>query len=130
MQQDKILNYLEITLDYTKLDEVQILMIPYIEKMLEDFLEKIDDTAITSTVDHLFTIRMDLDAKKLPEKQAIAFHHNAAKLLSNHVQHDFQMPIDFLKTCMKEPINDDWRKLKCVMKYLCGKTKIFHTLCK
>ena len=68
MQQEKILNYLEMTLDYTTPGKVKILMTSYIEKMLEDFLEKTDDTAITLAVDHLFTIRSDLDAKKLPEE--------------------------------------------------------------
>ena len=65
VQQGKILNYLGMTLDYTKPGKVQISMIPYIEKMLEYFPERIKDTGITLAADHLFTIRTDLDSKKL-----------------------------------------------------------------
>ena len=119
-----------MTLDYTKPGEVQILMIPYIEKMLEDFPESIYDTAITPAADHLFTTRTDLDAKKLLEEQAIAFHHNVAKLLfvSNCACRDIQMPVAFLTACMKEHDDDDWGKLKRVMKYLCGTKKLCLTL--
>ena len=97
--------------------------------MLEDFPERMYDTTITPAADHFLTIRTDLDFKKLPEEQAIAFYHNVAKLLfvSNCVQCDIQMSVTFLTTCMNKPDNHDWGKLKHVMKYLRGtKNSVSH----
>ena len=48
--------------------------------MIEDFPEKIQCMAIMPAADHLFTIRNTTDTKRLPEEQAISFHHNVAKL--------------------------------------------------
>ena len=48
-------------------------------------------------------------------EQDITFHHNVAKL-----RHDIQTPVAFPTTQVKEPDEDDRRKLKRVLKYLSG----------
>ena len=56
-------------------------MIPCIEKIPEDFPEKIAGTIMTMAAYHLFSVRTESGTIKLPEEQAISCHHNVAKLL-------------------------------------------------
>ena len=58
----------------------------------------------------------------LLEEQAICFHHTVAQLLfvSARTRHDIQTPVAFLTTRVKRPDEDDWGKLKRVLKYLNG----------
>ncbi len=61
-------------------------------------------------------------AKLLPEKQATAFHHTVTQLLflSTRARRDIQTTVVFLTTRVKEPDEDNWEKLKQVLKYLNG----------
>ena len=36
--------------------------------------------------------------------------------MGKHAHHDIQMPVAFITAHMKEPDDDDWGKLKSVMK--------------
>ena len=58
------------------------------------------------------------------------FHHNVAKLLfiCNPARHDIQTPVAFLTMRVKKPDEDDWGKLKRVLKYLNGTGKLSLTL--
>jgi hypothetical protein len=71
--------------------------------------------------DHLFKIRAPLEACLLPEQQAIAFHHTVAQLLFlSRVRRNIQTAVDFLTTRVKAPDEDDWGKVKRLLKYLNG----------
>ncbi len=72
--------------------------------------------------DKLFEVRSDRDAKKLDEEQALAFHHTVAQLLfmATRARKDIQTAVAFLTTRVKSPDEDDWGKLKRVLKYLNG----------
>ena len=71
--------------------------------------------------DHLFQVCPPFDAKLLPEEQAQAFHHTTAQLLFlSRVHCDIQTTVAFLTTQVKAPDEDDWGKLKRVLKYLSG----------
>jgi hypothetical protein len=70
----------------------------------------------------LFEIRDDEEAKKLNKEQALAFHHTVAQLLfmATRARRDIQTAVAFVTTRVKSPDEDDWGKLKRVLKYLNG----------
>ena len=76
--------------------------------------------------DHLFEVcdaeEMEKLGKFLSKSQAKDFHHSVAQLLfiSTWVQRDIQTAVAFLTTRVKRPDEDDWGKLKRLLKYLKG----------
>ena len=90
--------------------------------MLNEFPEQIQGRAATPAHDKLFVVRDDKDAKKLSEEQAVIFHHTVAQLLfmATRARRDIQTAVAFLTTRVKNPDQDDWGKLKRVLKYLNG----------
>jgi len=58
----------------------------------------------------------------IPEEQVRIFHHTVAQLLflSGRARPDIKTAVAFLTTRVKEPDEDDWGKLKRVLKYLKG----------
>ena len=78
--------------------------------------------AATPAHDKLFVIRDENEARKLNEEQALAFHHTVAQLLfmATRARRDIQTAVAFLTTRVKSPDEDDWGKLKRVLKYLNG----------
>ena len=56
--------------------------------------------------------------KELSEEMAVVFHHNIVQLLflSGWAWHDIQTLVLFLTTRFKSPDEDDWKKLKQVLK--------------
>ena len=65
-------------------------------------------------------IRDESKARKLKEAQALAFHHTVAQLLfmATRARRDIQTAVAFLTTRVKNPDEDNWGKLKRVLKYL------------
>ena len=97
-------------------------MMKYVKKILKDFPEKIKSTSPSPAADHLFQIKEECKAKTSPEEKAKWFHHSVAQLLflSPRARKDIQTTVAFLTTRVKIPDEDDWGKLKRVMKYLKG----------
>jgi hypothetical protein len=118
----KIHDYLGMDLDFSKKGEVRVSMIKYLHKILEEFPETISGTAATPAGENLFKTREDTDRKLLPEEQAQHFHRTVAQLLflSCRARRDIQTAVAFLTTRVKEPDEDDWKKLVRVLKYLNG----------
>jgi hypothetical protein len=58
----------------------------------------------------------------LEEERARAFHHDVAQLLfaSSRARNDIQLAVSFLTTRVKQPDEDDWNKLKRLLKYIRG----------
>jgi hypothetical protein len=106
--------------DYSCVGEVKINMRKYIEKIIDEFPEEITSTSATPAADYLFTVRED--GRKLNEEQATTFHHTVYQLLfaANRARRDIQTAVSFLTTRVQEPDEDDWGKLKRVLKYLKG----------
>ncbi len=77
--------------------------------------------AATPAGDHLFKVRDE--RRKLNEEQADAFPHTVYQLLfaTNWAQHNIQTTDSFLTTWVQAPDEDDWGKLKWILKYLNGK---------
>jgi hypothetical protein len=112
--------YLGMEFDYSCVGEVKINMQKYITKIIDEFPEEITSTSATPAADYLFTVRED--GRKLNEEQATAFHHTVYQFLfaANRARCDIQTTVSFLTTRVQEPDEDDWGKLKRVIKYLNG----------
>ena len=94
-------------------------MIPYIKKINDAFPEKNTGVQSTPTGDRLFQVRPPTEATFLSEEQARVFHHTTAQLLFlSRVRRDIQTTVAFLTARIKRPDNDDWGKLRRVLKYL------------
>ena len=72
--------------------------------------------------DHLLKVRSEKKARLLLEEQAVAFHHVVAQLLFVilRARRYIQTSFTFLTHRVKEPDEDYWGKLKCVLRYLKG----------
>jgi hypothetical protein len=83
----------------------------------------------THAADHLFAVCPSAEARLLLEEQARAYHHTSAQLLFlSRVHHDILTTVAFLTTRVKQPDEDDWGKLKRVLKYLNGTRSLKLTL--
>jgi len=114
--------YLGIDFDHSKKGEVGVSMTPYLNDLLREFPEKLGAPQASPAADHLFCIRDEEEAQPLPEEQAVAFHHTTAQLLflSLRARRDIQTAVVFLTTRVKAPDEDDWGKLKRLLRYLKG----------
>jgi hypothetical protein len=117
-----------MTLDYSDDGKVKIVMKDYITKMLDEVPEDMNGEARTPASLHLFTIRDD--PVLLDEPTAELFHHFTAKLLflSRRARPDIQTAVSFLTKRVKEPDEDDYKKLRRTMQYLRGSLDLLLTL--
>jgi hypothetical protein len=116
----KVHDYLGMTFNYAFGGEVQINMCKYLSCIIADFPEQITGVSATPAAGHLFKVREN--GKKLSEEQADVFHHTVYQLLfaANRARRDIQTAVSFLTTQVQAPNEDDWEKLKSVLKYLNG----------
>jgi hypothetical protein len=100
----------------------------YISKVIEEIPEEIVGKSATPAADHLFKVRDN--GRKLDEEQADAFHCTVYQLLFavNRTRWDIQTAVSFLTTRVQEPDEDDWGKLKRILKYLNGTRNLKLTL--
>jgi hypothetical protein len=130
----KIHDYLGMDLDFSQDGVVKMSIIKHIQRAFDDFPDEIGKNSSTPASDHLFQVRDPEETEKmrkwLPEEQAVHFHHTVAQLLfiSTRVKKDIQMAVAFLTTRVKKPEEDDWGKLKRVLKYLKGAKHLKLTL--
>jgi hypothetical protein len=115
-------DYLGMDLDYSVQGEVKVTMIDYLKRAITEFPEEITGTASSPAVERLFTVRPNGESVLLEEKRAIAFQHCVAQLLfaSARAQKDIQPAVAFLTTRVREPDEDDWLKLKRLLRYIRG----------
>ena len=118
----KVHYYLGMDLDFSSAKTLKIEMIKYIKKILEDFSEELKSAADTPAAEHLFTVRKDNKDELLPEEQALVFHHTVAQLLflSARARPDTRTAVLILCLRTRAPDEDDWGKLKQIIKYLYG----------
>ena len=118
----KVHDYLGMDLDFSSNGVLKISMIKYVKKILDEFPEVIKVAAATPAAEHLFNIREDNKDILLPEEQALAFHRIVAQLLflCARARPDIRTAVSFLCTRTKKPDEDDWGKVKRVLKYLYG----------
>ena len=117
-------DYLGMDFDYSDRDKrtVKVSQIKYLHNIIYEFPEKIGEPAATPAADHLFKVRDPEDARYLDEERAQVFHRTTAQLLflSSRSRRDIQTAVAFLTTRVKGPDEDDWGKLKRVLRYLKG----------
>jgi hypothetical protein len=115
-------NYLGVDMEFRKDGTLGISMVAYLKNAIAEFPEMITGKAPTMAADHLFKIRDAEEDKPLEEERAPASHHMVAQLLfmATRAQRDIQTAVAFLTTQVKSPDEDDWHKLKKVLKYLNG----------
>ena len=115
-------HYLEVEMEFRKDGTLGVSMITYLKNVIAEFPEIISGKSPTPTADHLFKIRDEKDTKPLEEERALAFHHTVAQLLfmATRARGDIQTAVAFLTTTVKSPDEDDWGKLRRVLKYLNG----------
>ena len=118
----KVHDYLGMHLDFRDKGKLKISMVPFLKKIIDDFPEAITGSAATPAAAHLFDVRDDLERKPIAEPQAQAFHHATAQLLFATIRYrrDIATAVAFLCTRVRDPDEDDWGKLKRVLKYIRG----------
>jgi hypothetical protein len=97
-------------------------MVDYLKRVIMEFPEEITGTASSPAAERLFTIRPDGESVLLEEKRAIAFHHCVAQLLfaSARTRKDIQPAVASLTNRVREPDEDDWLKMKRLLRYIIG----------
>ncbi len=115
-------NYLGVKMKFNDDGMLDTSMIRYLKNVISEFPEVITGKAATSAADHLFAIRDKKEAHPLEKEQALTFHHSVTQLLfmAMQVRQDIQSAAAILTTRVKTPDEDDWEKLKRVLKYLNG----------
>ena len=110
--------YVGMNLIYNPDGSVTIDMIDYVKDALAEFPETIDTDAHTPAAANLFEVRENI--ARLPEDQAKLFHRIVAKMLfvCKRGRPDVQVAIAFLSTRTTKSDDDDWRKLRRLMRYL------------
>ena len=113
-------NYLGVDMEFNEDGTLDTSMIPYLKGIIAEFPELIKGSAATPATEHLFTVQDENEAMPLEEERALAFHHTVAQLLfmATRTRHDIQTAVAFLTTRVKTPNEDNWGKLKQVLKYL------------
>ena len=109
--------------------KLKIDMSRYIKKMLSEFKwhEQLTKSPATPAATNLFETR---DAPKLSEQKAEEFHSMVAKalFLSLRGRGDIQVAVAFLTTRVRDPDNDDWKKLIRMLCYLKETAHLITTL--
>lgn len=115
-------DYLGMEFDFSEKNKVTIDIIIYIDSMIEEFDEEIgkEETAPTPAAEDLFHV--DEKSPLLNKKKAENFHTVVAKGLfaCKRARPDINTAITGLCTRVKQPTEDDWKKLKRLIKYLNG----------
>ena len=114
--------YLGMTLDYSDPKKLKLDMTDYIEKMISEFPERLNESNCPWN-ENLF--KEDQKAKKLSSEKAELFHKFVAKGLfaSKRARPDILPAITYLCTRVKSPDENDWQKLRRMMEFL-NKTKL------
>ena len=112
--------YLGVDMKFNEDGTLDAPMIPYLKGVIAEFPELIKGRVATPATEHVFTVQDEKEARPLEEERALEFHHTVAQLLfiATRTRCDIQTAVVFLTTQVKTPNEDDWGKLKCVLKYL------------
>jgi hypothetical protein len=113
-------DYLGVDMEFKEDRTLDVSMVAYLKNVVLDFPELITGKAETPAADHLFTIRDKKETGPLEEERALAFDHTVAQILFMlmRARRDIQTAVAFLTTRVKCPDEDNWGKLKEVLKYL------------
>ncbi len=126
-------DYLGMKFIYEENGSVKITMRDYVNKIIEEYIEDTGETLpkknmTTPANQHLFKIRDK--GEQLTREQKDIFHTTVAKclFLCLRARPDIQLAVNFLTTRVKNPDEDDWKKLKRVISYLSGTRDLYLTI--
>ena len=107
-------------MDYLKRGEVKISTEGYLREVLDDLPKEITGRVKIPSATHLFEVWSGGEQVFLDELHVRAFHHSIAKLflISTRCSKDIQMAVELLKTQMKAPTEDDWKKPRRLLQYM------------
>jgi hypothetical protein len=110
-------DYLGMTFDFSKPGVVEVSMLDYIEKMIEEFPYPIKGKKSYPAPEDLFA---EGKGDVIEEKRRIVFHRWVAKSLfsGKRARMDTQTATSLLCSRVKGPKEDDWRKLIHLLEYL------------
>ena len=121
-------DYLAMILRYTKDGKVIVDMTRYVEKMVEDFPDKLKEGAKLPWTERLF--KVDENSPILDEERAKTMYTFVMKAMfvCKRGRPDVQPAVAFLATRVKEPNEQDYRKLVRLMEYMKATAKDVLTL--
>jgi hypothetical protein len=126
----KVHKYLGMTLDFTVKYVVKVTMIEYVNEIIASWdkacLDFDDGFKIMNNCKKIATpapedlFKVDESGVKLGSEKAKVFHTIVAKALyvSKWARPDTSLAIAFITTRVREPDEDDWRKLRHLIVYL------------
>ena len=118
----KLHDYLGMMFNFTHKGKVIIDMIPHVQSLIDEFPETLqeDDTDSTPAGENLFKINED--SPDLAPEQAKKFHTCVYKglFICKRTRPDIHTGIAALTTRIKKPNEDDWMKLRKMVRYLNG----------
>jgi hypothetical protein len=123
----KVHDYLGMIFDYTEPGKVKISMVDYMEKVVDEFPIPIKGKKQSPAPEDLYAIG---SGKTLDKKRQEIFHTWVAKMLfaCKRARMDILEATALLCTRVKEPNEDDWRKLLHLLEYVNGSRKDALTL--
>ena len=105
-------------------------MTDYITKMINefDYKDELKTKATTPATNYIF--KVNNQCNKLSKEKSEIFHTYVAKglFLCKRARPDIQLAIAFLCTRVKQPDEDDWKKLIRLLNYLNGTKNLYLTL--
>jgi hypothetical protein len=115
----KVHEYLGMTFTFRDDGKVEISMVDYINRLVDEFPVKITKTAPTPAADDLFA---EGKGAKLDSKLGKILHTWAAKALfaCKRARPDIHTAVTLLCTRVKSPNQSDWKKLVRMLEYLHG----------
>ena len=126
----KVLDYLNMKINYSKEGKVVFSMREYVKNLLEECPDELLKAGIATTPAANHISNINPKAVKLDKEKSEIFHHLVAKLLylSKRTRPDIQFPVAFLTTRVREPDVDDWKNLGRCLCYLKGNMDLDLTL--
>ena len=109
-----------ISVNRREIHDLLAIVVKCLDSMLEVFPEQFSTTADTPASDHLFMVWYEGKIQYLTGEQVQTFHHTIAQLLfmSSTACQDIQTAVAFLTKRIKNPYENDWVKLKQLLKYI------------
>jgi len=113
----KVLNYLGMVFDFSKLGKVKVTMDGFVEEMLIDSGSRFPGECETPAKKDLFVVG---NSKEVDTKEKEFFHTFTAKLLylAKRVRPDILVAVSYLTKRVQCPNEDDVSKLERVIKYI------------
>ena len=115
-------DYLGMNPEFSVKGQVAVTMVDYLKGELSD-LEEVKVLTGTSSLpaaEHIYTSREECNQKKLDNKRETGFPHAVAQLLLSFLRarNIIQTAVSFLTKRFRDPDEDNWGKLKLLLRYI------------